>query len=299
MHIPVLIDEVISYLRPELGGVFLDGTVGMGGHSEKLIKSGAGEVFAIDRDRETLAETVERLQDLPIQFFHTSFDKLGEAISAEKMGEFDGILLDLGISSRQLDDCSRGFSFQLDGPLDMRMDRSDENLTAAEIVQNWGESELEQVIRQFGEERYAGRIARAIVRERNSGGLKTTRELESVIFHATPARHRHQRIHPATRTFQALRIAVNDEMQALSRGLGQLLPWLKDGGRIAVISFHSLEDRIVKHQFRQWSSEKIGRIITKKPIMASEDEISRNSRSRSAKLRIFEKGLLDGRSNTS
>ncbi|OGQ33359.1 MAG: 16S rRNA (cytosine(1402)-N(4))-methyltransferase [Deltaproteobacteria bacterium RIFCSPHIGHO2_12_FULL_43_9] len=289
MHIPVLVSEVLGYLRPENGGWFFDGTLGDGGHSEALIRGGAKGVIATDRDLEALESTISRLKDLPVHAFHGTFDKVNE-VSGQCPGvKFSGIILDLGLSSRQIANGDRGFSFQTDGPLDMRMDKSVGKITAKDIVNAWPESDLSYIFSEYGEERFSKRIAREIVQSRSITPITSTKVLAAIVYNAVPSSLRHGKIHPATRTFQALRIAVNEELLLLRIGLKEMLPLLELGGRVAVISFHSLEDRIVKEAFREWEKEGFGKRINKKPVIATEEEVSRNIRARSAKLRIFER----------
>lgn len=290
MHIPVLVNEIISNLKPENGGWFFDGTLGEGGHARELIKQGASTVIAVDRDLKTLEATVSCLGKLPVHCFHATFDQIEEVTSNFQDVEYTGILLDLGLSSNQLDDGERGFSFLHNGPLDMRMDQSRSKNSALEIVNQWSERELSNVLFEFGDERFANRIARQIVKSRTIEPIRDTKSLASLIYQTVPSYYRHGKIHPATRTFQALRIAVNDELKILRNGLKEMIPLLLENGRIAVISFHSLEDKIVKETFKGWESKGLGRRITAKPIIASDEEISYNPRARSAKLRIFEKG---------
>src|SRR3990167_6545635 len=286
MHIPVFPKEIIEYLNTGRGGVFLDGTVGMGGHSALLVQNGAREIFAFDRDKDALLNASNRLQGANIKFFHGSFHELSRLLG-EPRPLFNGVLLDLGISSAQLDDGSRGFSFSHEGPLDMRMDRSQYS-TVSDIVNSWPARDIEHIISTYGEERFARRIAKTIEERRRQNPITSTTQLASLIALSVP-RSSH-RIHPATRTFQALRIAVNEELEILENWMKDLLPWVAENGRIAIITFHSLEDRIVKHTFRRWEAEGKGKVISKRPLRTTEEEVSANPRSRSAKLRIFEKG---------
>lgn len=291
MHIPVLLNEVIHHLEPSKGGWFFDGTLGEGGHTEALIEHGAKSVVAVDRDLSVVEFTTEKLKGLPLHAFHGSFDKIKEVSEHFPGITFSGILLDLGLSSRQLADEDRGFSFQKEGPLDMRMDIVHGHTTARDIVNNSTESNLEFIFTSYGEERYAKKISREIVKARKIAPIVSTKQLSSLISKAQPHNHRNHKIHPATKSFQAIRIAVNEELLILRNGLKEMISLLKLRGRIAVISFHSLEDKIVKETFKFWESEGLGKRITKKPIIATDEEISNNNRSRSAKLRIFEKNL--------
>ncbi|MBE7472212.1 MAG: 16S rRNA (cytosine(1402)-N(4))-methyltransferase [Anaerolineae bacterium] len=304
MHQSVLLAEVIAALQPYSGGVYIDGTVGAGGHTAALLAASApdGQVFGFDRDQSALELARRQLAQFGqrVHLFHANFDRLAEIAQAQGLPKAEGILLDLGVSSMQFDQPERGFSFQAEGPLDMRMDAS-AGPTAADLVNSLPEEELANLIYQYGEERHSRRIARAIVRARP---IHSTAELAQLVVRASGAsRSERTKIHPATRTFQALRIAVNDELGALERTLPQALECLKPGGRLAVISFHSLEDRIVKNYFKQESQDCICPpeqpvctcrhkatidIITKKPITASLVEIDANPRARSAKLRVVE-----------
>ncbi|GAP97250.1 16S rRNA (cytosine(1402)-N(4))-methyltransferase RsmH [Leptolyngbya sp. NIES-2104] len=280
-HVPVLSREVIEELAIHSGGEYLDATVGGGGHSS-LILAAASDVklTAIDQDEFALSAAREKLGDR-VTFFHTNFAEFdpGEA-------KFDGILADLGVSSAQFDIADRGFSFRHEAALDMRMNQRQE-LTAAEIINHWEESKLADIFYTYGEERLSRRIARRIVERRP---FKTTIELADAIAHSVPKQYRYGRIHPATRVFQGLRIAVNRELEVLETLMQKAPTWLKPGGRLAIISFHSLEDRIVKHRMKE---SELLTVITKKPIVAQEDEIQENVRSRSAKLRIAERKSID------
>lgn len=299
MHIPVLLSEVIQYLRPQGGQNFIDGTYGGGGHTTAILEKTKpdGELWAFDRDIEAVkrAQNVERIHAI-----HDSFGNMAAAAHGLNKINISGVLLDLGFSSLQLDDGARGFSFQASGPLDMRLDQNS-NMTAAAIVNNWKEQELATLFKEYGEERYARRIAREIVSARKLSAFETTEQLVNCIKKAMPAG---SKVHPATRVFQALRIAVNDELNELKKGITGGLSLLQTGGRLAIISFHSLEDRIVKNMFKDaakkcvcpttaWrcTCERVQRfqIITKKPVVPGTDEISLNPRARSAKLRIIEK----------
>ncbi len=294
MHVPVMPDVAVKYLDCRPGGIYVDCTVGEGGHAESIIKetSPGGALIAIDRDAGVLEIARAKLEGYKrnVRVFNSNFTELKEILKELKISKVDGILFDLGLSTFQLEDRSRGFSFKNDGPLDMRMS---ENISksAEYYVNSLDERRLNEVILQYGEERWAKRIAGAIVRKRGNGEIKTAGALAEVVRKAIPKSKRKWRIHPATRTFQALRILVNDELGALERALPAALGLLKDKGRICVISFHSLEDRIVKNVFRDYSKRNeppLFRILTKKPVVASDEEIERNPRSRSAKLRAGE-----------
>lgn len=280
-HIPVLSREVIEGLAIQSGGHYLDATVGGGGHSA-LILAAADQVrlSAIDQDETAIAAAKAKLGDR-VTFYHENFSEFDPGDT-----RFDGILADLGVSSVQLDVADRGFSFRQEAALDMRMDRR-QDLTAAEIVNHWEESKLADIFYTYGEERLSRRIAKRIVEQRP---FKTTTELADAIAHSVPKQYRYGRIHPATRVFQGLRIAVNRELEVLETLIAKAPLWLKPGGRIAIISFHSLEDRIVKHRLRE---SELLTVLTKKPIIAQEDEIRENVRSRSAKLRIAERKAID------
>lgn len=307
-HISVLADEVIHYLAPVDGGRYVDGTLGAGGHTRRILEASApgGQVLAIDRDRRALALAEENLGELwkRVTPVHGTFGNIRSILEAHGWGPVDGVLVDIGVSSMQLDEAERGFSFAKPGPIDMRMDPS-QGETALELIRRVGKDELIHILRDFGEERYAARIASAL-KEAPRDALSTTAELAALVTDAIPAKaRRQQRIHPATRTFQALRIAVNHELEELDRFLADVPAILAPGGRCAVISFHSLEDRKVKRRFRDlsWSSslppalareagervDPVVRILTRKAVVAGDTEIAANPRARSAKLRACEK----------
>lgn len=277
-HIPVLTQELISGLNIVPKGHYLDATVGGGGHSSLILAQFPDvKLTAIDRDETAILAAKNRLAEYGedrIEFWHGNF---AEYEPGER--RFDGIIADLGVSSPQLDNADRGFSFQQTADLDMRMDRS-QSLTAAEIVNHWKEVKLADIFYKLGEERFSRRIAKNITQKRP---FTTTTELASAIAASVPAKYRYGKINPATRVFQALRIAVNQELQSLETFIDLVPNWLKIGGTIGIISFHSLEDRIVKHSFR--NSERL-KVLTKKPIVAAEEERAKNPRSRSAKLRF-------------
>jgi 16S rRNA (cytosine1402-N4)-methyltransferase len=290
-HEPVLTAQVLQQLRPERGGVFVDCTVGLGGHARALLAAGATRLVGLDRDpaalaiaRETLAPWRER-----VELVHADYRTLSDVLDARAIPLVDGALADLGVSSMQFDAPGRGFSFQRDEPLDMRMDQTQAG-TAADLVANAGEEELANAIFQFGEERFSRRIARAIVTARRESPVDTTGRLAAIVRRSVPRRG-YMRIDPATRTFQALRIWVNRELEALDVFIQHVARRLRAGARMAVITFHSLEDRIVKHTLRALAkaSEPIVHVLTKKPIVPDEDEVRRNPRARSAKLRAAEK----------
>lgn len=297
IHQPVLVAEVLIALGCQSQGkkIYLDCTLGMGGHSEAILTATApeGRVVGIDRDDDALALAESRLRPYHNRIIlrKGSFKELSEIAAELNLKEVDGILFDLGISSLQLDRPERGFSFQQPGPLDMRMNRA-ETETAADWVNRASERELAEIIRTYGEERWARRIASSIIRFRSeSGPITRTEELEGAIWRAYPAKERHGRIHPATRTFQALRMVVNQEMAQLEAGLEAAHSLLAVGGRLVVISFHSLEDRLVKQTFKKWAMLEPSRFVHlyKKPIQAGPEEIAQNPRARSAKLRALER----------
>ena len=285
-HIPVLLDEVMCLLNPKDGGVYVDCTLGAGGHAERILElsSPGGRLIGIDLDSEAISIAKERLEGFGdrVSFVHANFADLDDILRSFGVDGVDGILMDLGVSWIQLSDPKRGFSFRLDAPLDMRMDRRIP-LTVCEVVNTKSEEELREIFRKYGQERWAGRIARRIVRFRERSPVLTTRQLAQIDESAVPGRGR---LHPATRIFLALRIYVNGELDNLERGLDSAIRWLKPGGRICVISFHSLEDRIVKWKFRGMKTHL--RIITRKPITPGDEEVKENPRSRSAKLRAAE-----------
>lgn len=289
-HIPVLLDEVIEFFDPKPGEDFVDATFGGGGHAKIILEHTApdGRLIGIDASSaaiKTAKKTFANFGDRII-LIHNNFRNLKNILYDHAIPHPSGILLDLGFSSIELADATLGISFQIDGPLDMRY--SSEGVTAAEIVNTWPEKELTEIIRKFGEERYGAQIARGIVKARKQKRLITTTQLVQVILAAVPKQYRQGRIHPATRTFQALRIAVNDELGALEAVLPQAVDALASGGRLAVIAFHSLEDRRVKRFFRERAGKEL-RILTKKPIQAGKEEIGKNPRARSAKLRVAQK----------
>ncbi len=289
-HVPVLLKEAIDFLTVRRGGTYIDATVGLGGHSYEIAKrlGAPGHLIGLDKDPAALEIARKRLvvseADWPvITLLHRSFAELA---NDQRPGTVDGLLADIGVSSLQLDDAARGFSFQADGPLDMRMDPHSER-TAEQVVNHLDERQLADVIYEFGEERRSRRIARAICRSRP---IRSTAHLADVISAAArPMNQAERRIHPATRTFQALRIFVNRELDDLRALLEAAPRILKPGGRVVIISFHSLEDRIVKDAFRDGASQGLYRLLTKKPVTASDEESDRNPRARSAKLRAAEK----------
>jgi 16S rRNA (cytosine1402-N4)-methyltransferase len=280
VHLSVLSQEVVEGLAIRPGGRYLDATVGGGGHSRLILEAAPGvQLVAIDRDRLALDAAGSRLAEYgdAVTFWQGNF-----AEYQPQELRFDGIVADLGVSSAQLDRPERGFSFRYEAPLDMRMDER-QDLSAEEIVNHWDEVALADIFYRYGEERFSRRIARRIVERRP---LETTTQLASAVASSVPGKYRNGKIHPATRVFQALRIAVNEELAALETFLEKAPLWLHPGGRLGIISFHSLEDRLVKHRMRD---SPLLKVLTKKPITPGEAEIAHNSRSRSAKLRVFER----------
>jgi 16S rRNA (cytosine1402-N4)-methyltransferase len=317
VHEPVLLEEVIRWLRPDQGGLFIDCTLGAGGHAKAILEaSHRSQVIGIDRDPEALEIARERLKlfDDRFQAVHANFRELPAVLDALRAGDAQGVLADLGVSSLQFDRAERGFSFSHESPLDMRMDRT-ETVTAADLVNTLSERELADLIFEYGEERGARRIARLIARERERQPIETTRQLSDIVVRAIHPRGR-WRIHPATRTFQALRIAVNGELDAVKALVGSAISALAPGGRLAVISFHSLEDRLVKRAMLRESgrcicedrrgpagvalpqsnilcgrcgAQKRVEVLTRKPVRPRDEEVARNPRSRSALLRVCER----------
>ena len=289
-HEPVMVAEVLDVLAPSRGGLFIDCTVGLGGHSRALLEAGADRVLALDRDPSALAMAREALAAFGerVELVHADYRELDRVLGERGIDGVSGALADLGVSSMQLDEEGRGFSFRRDEPLDMRMDRT-QGPSAADLLRDVAEGELADVIYQFGEERHSRRVARAIVRARAETPIDTTGRLAAIVRRAVP-HHGYQRIDPATRTFQALRIWVNGELEGLDAFLAAAARRLLANARLAVITFHSLEDRIVKHTFR--ALEKAGgglRILTKRPLVPADEEVTRNPRARSAKLRAIER----------
>ncbi len=305
-HKPVLLEECLDGLNIRPGGVYLDGTLGRAGHSLEIVKRlAAGRLIAIDRDKAALDAAPARFGEYldRVTLVQGSFGGLAGILASLNVGGVDGMLFDLGVSSPQLDDGSRGFSYLQDAPLDMRMDQS-APLTARDVVNGWSQEELKRVLWQYGEERYAGPIAAAIVRVRENAPIETTGQLAELIRSAMPAKARREKQHPAKRSFQAIRIAVNDELGELERLLEGALEALNPGGRLAIISFHSLEDRLVKTAYARWARGctcppdfpvcvcgKTPRVklVGRRPITAGEEELKENPRARSAKLRLAER----------
>jgi 16S rRNA (cytosine1402-N4)-methyltransferase len=290
VHEPVMVPEVVAQLAPSRGGLFVDCTVGLGGHARALLEAGAGRILGLDRDPLALAAAGTALADFRdrVELVHADYRDLDRVLDQRGIAGVAGALADLGVSSMQLDAEGRGFSFRRDEPLDMRMDQS-RGPSAADLLRETGEEEIANVIFQFGEERYSRRVARAIVAARRQAPLETTGQLAAVVRRAIPHRG-HQRIDPATRTFQALRIWVNRELDGLDGFLERAAARLLATARLAVITFHSLEDRIVKHTFRALEQSSDGlRILTKRPLVPADEETARNPRARSAKLRAIER----------
>lgn len=283
-HVPVLLKEVIKLLNVKPGERYVDTTIGGGGHSQEIIRLG-GEVLGIDQDEDAINETRKKVENIIL--YKGNFAHLKQVAETTGFGKVDGILFDLGISTHQLEAKNRGFSFNSDDPLDMRMDKN-LAVSARDLINGLNEGELSELIQKLGEDKFAKRIAREIIRERKIKPIETCGELADVIRRASPRTTR-EKIHPATRTFQALRIAVNDELNSLKETLPQALDILKPNGRLVVISFHSLEDRIVKNFFKEKESTGEIGILTEKPITPTAEEINNNPKSRSAKLRAARK----------
>ncbi|MBN1353800.1 MAG: 16S rRNA (cytosine(1402)-N(4))-methyltransferase RsmH [Candidatus Omnitrophica bacterium] len=285
-----MVDEVLEFLSPRRGDKVLDATIGCGGHAESILQriQPSGILVGIDRDQSSLKIAKERLKDFDklCRFAHANFSGLDAVLSDLGMDAIDAALFDLGISSFQLDDPLRGFSFEKDGVLDMRMDPS-ESTRASDLVNRLSRDELAGIIRDFGEERYAGRIAAAIVERRKKEPIKTTVDLAGIVKRAVGRKYAGQRLHPATRTFQGIRIALNRELENIETAMDKITGFLGAGGRLCVISFHSLEDRIIKNKFREFEKMGLGNIMTKKPVRPADNETETNPRSRSAKLRAF------------
>lgn len=309
----MLLNEVLEALVPRAGGRYLDGTLGLGGHAAAVLARAdavpgiPAELCGLDRDAAALAVAGERLAAYGgrVHCFHSRYSAFADALDALGWDAVDGALIDIGVSSMQIDTAERGFSFHADGPLDMRMDGDGPELSARQMLRSIRVDELRRILAAYGEDPQAGRIARAVVAARERQPIETTRQLAAIVASAYPAAWRARaRNHPATRTFQALRMAVNDEVGELERFLDAILPRLRPGGRVAVISFHSIEDRIVKHRMRRWAQacvcpsqavrcvcghEPEARLLTARPIRPGQAEVARNPRSASARLRVAEK----------
>lgn len=302
-HIPVLLTEVLDGLNIRPDGIYVDGTVGGAGHSRRIAErlTEGGMLIGLDRDPDAVAVAAQRLAELPAKVVHCNYSEMRSALDSLGIGSVDGVLLDLGVSSHQLDEAERGFSYHQDAPLDMRMSQT--GLSARDIVNTWDQSAITKILWEYGEEKFAPKIASAIVRAREEAEIQTTLELADIIRDAVPQKFRREK-NPCKKSFQAIRIAVNDEFGHLRTGLEAAFDSLKSGGRLAVITFHSLEDRIVKQQFAQWCSgctcppdfpqcvcgkKPKGRLVTRKPIVAAAEELAENRRSHSAKLRLIER----------
>lgn len=291
-HVPVMLKEVMSYLNPPSGGIFVDCTLGLGGHAQAVLQvlGPQGRLVGMDRDAQSLRLAQERLQPYRAQcdFVQEDFRNVDKVLGTLNIPKVDGILLDLGISSFQLDDPQRGFSFQTEGPLDMRMDQNG-CISAFDLINSLSEKELSLILKDYGQERWHNRIARRIVSRRAGGAIETTSDLRDIVLGAMPRHQERGKIHPATRTFQAFRIAVNRELESLDLALDKCVEFLAKGGRMGVIAFHSLEDRIVKHKFRAWAKAGKVQLVVKKPLRPTEEESRENSRARSARLRVVER----------
>ena len=305
-HVPVLLQECLGALNIRPDGIYVDGTLGRAGHSLEIVKRlTTGRLIGIDRDETAIAAAQERLADYRdrVTLVHSNFDRIGDILAELHIDGADGMLFDLGVSSPQLDDAERGFSYMHDAPLDMRMDRT-AYLTARQVVNGWSYEELRRILFEYGEERYAPAIARRIVQSRGQQPIETTLELVDIIKSAMPPQALREKQHPAKRSFQAIRIAVNGELDALSPMLEAATAHLNRGGRLAVISFHSLEDRIIKKTLQELATgctcppefpvcvcgkkPKL-KLVSRKPIVSGEEELEHNPRARSAKLRVAEK----------
>ena len=294
MHKSVLVNEALEFLKPEKGEIVLDATVGCGGHAEEILKRvlPGGKLIGIDCDKKALAIAEQRLNEFKesLQLIHDNFRNLDKVLDRLNIKKVDCALFDLGISSLQLDDAARGFSFRNPARLDMRMDEAVER-SAYDLINCASEYELDEILRDYGEERYHKRIAKAIVLCRKEKPIAETTELAQIIYENTPKYYRKFKIDPATRTFQALRIAVNNELKFMKEALAKIVDYLNPGGRLVTISFNSLEDRIAKRYFKQMAEKNIYLKLTKKPVTPQESEIRENPRARSAKLRAVQKNV--------
>ena len=301
-----MLKETVDGLNVKENGIYVDCTLGGAGHSTEILKrlNGTGRLIGIDQDADALKAAKERLKDFDnVTYVHSNFENIKEILKNEGIDKVDGILADLGVSSYQFDTPERGFSYRNDAPLDMRMDR-DTGITAADVVNDYSEEELTRIIREYGEEPFAGRIARGIVRAREQGRIETTFQLNDIIKDALPAKVKNKKGHPAKQTYQAIRIELNHELEVLSGALDKMIDLLLPGGRLCIITFHSLEDRIVKTEFerrldpctcpKEFPVCVCGKTadvkkVTRKPVVPSEEELETNPRARSAKLRVIEK----------
>jgi len=294
LHIPVMLREVIDYLDPRPGQIIVDATLGTGGHSLEILKRiiPGGRLIGIDRDEDSLAVCRQRLSEFSgsCEFVHANFADVDQVLGNLGIDKIDGIVFDLGISTYQLKDAERGFSFQQEGPLDMRLDKSS-YISAYDLVNNLNENEISHMLWSFGQERWHNRIAHLLVEERRNQPISTTSQLADLVMRAIPYRYRrgYYRIHPATRTFQAVRIAVNRELEILESAIKKAVAILKKKAKICVISFHSLEDRVIKHTFRALKAEGLIDIITAKPLTPADSEVAANPSSRSSKFRAAER----------
>lgn len=307
-HLPVLYRETLEALEINKDGCYLDGTMGGGGHSAGILEklSCQGRLICLDKDEMAIEAGRAKLETVHTEarydIVRSDFADFDKVLAELNVNKLDGAILDIGVSSAQVDEAERGFSYMQDGPLDMRMDRR-QRMTAAEILNNYPELELKRIFSQYGEERYSGRIASAVVRDRRTSAFTTTKDFVDCLISAIPSKARREKQHPAKRCFQALRIEVNGELRQLEKFLEQIPKYMKAGGRLAVISFHSLEDRIVKQAYRSWENpgfdsklmglppleeKSIGKAIPRKGITAGEKELEQNPRARSARLRVFE-----------
>ncbi len=306
-HKSVLLDETIENLNIKPDGIYIDGTLGSGGHAYEICRrlSGRGRLFGIDQDEEAIKAASFRLREFRdrVTIIHNNYRNMKEELHSRGIDKVDGIVLDLGVSSYQLDSVERGFTYRTEAPLDMRMDRR-KNVTAKDIVNSYSEKELYRIIKEYGEEKFAKSIAGRIVKHREDKEIKTTKELTSIIEEAIPLRFRIKGGHPAKRTFQAIRIELNEELSVLQETLQDMAELLRENGRLCIITFHSLEDRIVKVNFKNFENpctcppdfpvcvcgkRSMGAVISRKPILPTDSEINENKRAKSAKLRVFEK----------
>jgi len=291
-HIPVMYEEILENLQVKSGDYVVDGTLGTGGHALGIAEriGSNGHYIGIERDSDSLVLAKERLKDVSCRctFIQNDFRHMDQILDNLGIKEVNAIFFDLGISSYQLDDPARGFSLRMEGPLDMRMDRNS-FISAYDLVNSLSEHELSAILKNFGQERWHHRIANCLVKERKKNPIASTKDLSDMVLKAIPSRRQRYRLHPATRTFQAFRIAVNRELEALDLALSKSIPYLAKGARICVISFHSLEDKIVKNKFRHLAKESVLNLIIKKPLKPKLQEVQENSRSRSALLRVAER----------